>query len=111
MKTDFRATKFTAFLSFSALVIVFVSFSAHFDSERQGNKVCVVNNVVSSVSGNSETDANIDNERRALRLVERFNLMEETFGEDWTNTYDAINHPPFQCTIGIYTLFSVDLII
>ena len=106
MKTSFRVTQLIIFLLFSVLVLFF-SFSTHLGSREEQSRVVFVAKFPAFInSGDSKKDLKIDDERRTLRLIERFNLMEESFGENWTNIYST--NPLLECTIGRH--FCIDYI-
>ena len=54
----------------------------------------------------SKIDSEVDELRQALELLERFNIMEETYGADWPKTFDHKSASIKKCTLGnIITLW------
>ena len=53
----------------------------------------------------SKIDIQIDKERIALRKVERFNLMEEHYGENWEKTHFSQPDSSYNCNIGMCNSF------
>ena len=111
LKGSFRVNKLF-FICLLVLVMLLCSLHFSFEIEEQSHKNMAMLNkenrfvspepnlFISKVpSIRNKTDADIDNERRELRRTERFNLMEEIYGVNWTDNFAFIRRLA-ECTLG-----------
>lgn len=105
MKASFRKV----IVIFVSVLVVF-SIAMHFWNKKQNKtedkemlaKEYLTSPMTASYNSmirNSKMDIKIDGERRALRKIEQFNLMEESYGANWEKTYLA-QSTLTNCTIG-----------
>ena len=112
---SFRLKKFLFLLAALVLIIfllhlyrtkVHYPFAGHRKDILKEKFLLAPNNDYSSRANRiSKIDIKIDKERIALRKVERFNLMEEYYGENWEKTHFSQPDSSYNCNIGMCNSF------